>query len=406
VTKLNADGTGLVYSTYFGGAGGEEVINSAGVAGGDTTVNAIALDAAANAYIAGSTTTTGLFVVNPIQAAKRSGSDAFVAKLSGDASAVVYSTYLGGDAFNCANGDDFGTAIAVDAGGNAYVGGRTFSQSNFPITLGRASYLGFADAFIAKVNAQGSALVYSTLLGGSGNAGSVACGEVHQYGEKPTSLTVNADGSLTVGGGGAEVAPFTSGGTYPYASAFPVENPVALSGSGFITTLEPSGARYQFSTVFPGIESVAVNAHGDLYGVGRAGNFLSAGFNTPQPITPNAIQSTDPGPNMAYVARIIRPSAHVRLTVAPASAAAGQPLTLIAQLAGFGGEEGRVTFYDGATALGTVSVAAGATSAALTATHPDPGIRTYTARFTSALIPQGVGSDRFYVPVSLPDTCN
>lgn len=401
IAKLNAAGTGLVFSTYFGGPGGEEVISVEGIAGGDTTINAIALDAANNVYITGSTTATGLPVINPIQAAKRSGSDAFVAKLGPDASAVIYSTYLGGDGHICVEGDDYGTAIAVGPDGSAYVGGRTFSAANFPITTGRTSYLGFSDAFIAKLNSQGSALVYSTLLGGSANAGSLACGEVHQYGEVPTSLTVNVDGSLTVGGRGVEASSYTGNSAY---LNFPLLQPVTLFGSGFITKLDPSGASYKYSIIFPSIESVAVNAFGDLYGVGRTWNFLTTGY--PTLITPGAIQAANPGEFLVYVARIIRPGALVALSFAPTIAIVGEPLTITANLSSFGGEGGQLTFYDGNSLLGSVSVAAGANSATWTATNLEAGIRTFTARFTSALIPQGVGSVRFYVPVSLPDNCN
>ena len=152
VTKLNATGTGLVYSTYFGGSGYDQG-------------NGIAVDSAGNAYVTGFTassnfpTTTGAF-----QTAYGGGSsDAFVTKLNATGTGLVYSTYLGG------SGGDAGTGIAVDSSGNAYVTGNT-NSSNFPATTGafQATFGGYNDAFVTKLNATGTGLVYSTYFGGSG----------------------------------------------------------------------------------------------------------------------------------------------------------------------------------------------------------------------------------------------
>ena len=95
--------------------------------------------------------------------------DAFVSKLNGGGSALVYSTYLGG------SGDDSGNGIAVDSSGNAYVTGGTFS-TDFLTTAGAlqatlgvlCNSCGGVNAFVSKLNGSGSALVYSTYLGGSG----------------------------------------------------------------------------------------------------------------------------------------------------------------------------------------------------------------------------------------------
>jgi len=153
VTKLNAAGSALVYSTFLGGSNG----NSNGSSG-------IAVDASDNAYVTGSTyssnfpTTPGAF-----QTAYGGAWDVFVAKLNATGSALAYSTYLGGSAF------DYGEGIAVDASGNAYVTGAT--PGGFPITPG-AFQTGYGggqfDAFVSKLNASGSVLLYSTYLGGSG----------------------------------------------------------------------------------------------------------------------------------------------------------------------------------------------------------------------------------------------
>src|SRR5206468_3186724 len=119
-----------------------------------------------NAYVAGFTSSTD-FPTTPGAAQTTFGGgveDAFVTKLNPTGSALVYSTYLGGSV------SDRGSAIAVDAAGNAYVTGNT-SSMDFPTTPGTAQTTiggGGEDAFVTKLNATGSALVYSTYLGGSG----------------------------------------------------------------------------------------------------------------------------------------------------------------------------------------------------------------------------------------------
>src|SRR3989442_1243037 len=139
----------LVYSTFLGGSGGDQG-------------NGIAVDAVGNAYVTGSTgssnfpTTAGAF-----QTTLGPGGDAFVTKLNPTGSALVYSTYLGGTGF------DEGFGIALDAAGNTYVTGETFSL-DFPI-LGafQSTSGGDFDSFVTKLNPTGSALVYSTYLGGA-----------------------------------------------------------------------------------------------------------------------------------------------------------------------------------------------------------------------------------------------
>ena len=167
VAKLNPAGSGLVYSTYFGYSA--------------TIAQAIAVDAAGNAYIAGATC-SGLFPVtaNAFQrtyAAQNGGlnyacapvmvwGDAFVTELSPDASTTVYSTYLGGQ------NTDFANGIALDATGNIWVAGGTCSTT-FPVT---ADALQFSNgnecsnvAFLSELNPQApqaqEALIYSTYFG-------------------------------------------------------------------------------------------------------------------------------------------------------------------------------------------------------------------------------------------------
>jgi hypothetical protein len=172
VTKINSTGTALLYSTYLGGSFG-------GVSG-----SGIALDVSGNAYVTGATysndfpVTTGAFqTVTHAPSPSPGGSyisNAFVTKLNATGAALVYSTYLGGTGttINHIEGD-FGTGIAVDGSGDAYVIGYTAS-TNFPVTAGafqtvnNAAAIHSTNAFLTKLNSAGSALLYSTYLGGSG----------------------------------------------------------------------------------------------------------------------------------------------------------------------------------------------------------------------------------------------
>src|SRR5262249_42982187 len=118
--------------------------------------------ASGDALVTGVTRSTNFPTANPLQGANAGGADAFVARLSADGSALVFSTYLGG------SGSDVGYGIAVDpASGDALVTGSTGS-TNFPTANPlQAVYRGFFDVFVTRLNAAGSALVYSTYLGGS-----------------------------------------------------------------------------------------------------------------------------------------------------------------------------------------------------------------------------------------------
>ena len=153
VTKLDATGSGLVYSTYLGGS-------SADFGCG------IAVDGAGSAYVTGGTRSTDFpTTAGAAQTTYAGGFDAFVTKLDATGSGLVYSTYLGG------SDGDVGFGIAVDGAGSAYVTGVTVS-TDFPTTAGavQTTHAGdIADAFVTKLDATGSGLVYSTYLGGSGS---------------------------------------------------------------------------------------------------------------------------------------------------------------------------------------------------------------------------------------------
>jgi pimeloyl-ACP methyl ester carboxylesterase len=155
VAKVNPAGTGLVYAGYIGGSA---IDASSG----------IAVDSAGNAYVTGrtySTEATFPVVGGPDLTFNGGYEDAFVAKVNAAGTGLVYAGYIGGSNY------DEGNDIAVDSAGNTYVMGITYSdQTTFPVAGGPdLTYNGSQDAFMAKVNAAGTGLVYAGYIGGSGN---------------------------------------------------------------------------------------------------------------------------------------------------------------------------------------------------------------------------------------------
>jgi hypothetical protein len=154
ITKIAPSGSALVYSTYLYG----EL---------DDTGNAIAVDAAGNAYVAGQTVSLLFPILDAFQSSKRDLDDAFVVKLNPDATRLVYSSYLGGSRFGHSpgNGSDTGTAIVLDAAGNAYVAGYTQSldlpttpdafQRNLAGGSCDVQDTACGDGFVAKISAGG-----------------------------------------------------------------------------------------------------------------------------------------------------------------------------------------------------------------------------------------------------------
>ena len=225
ITKINAAGNALVYSTYLGGNGG----------GGFENGSSIDVDSAGNAYITGQTSSTNFPTANAIQAAFGGGSpdgDAFVTKINAAGNALVYSTYLGG------SDNDVGADIDVDSSGFAHVAGFTFS-SNFPTANALDATLGGTeDGFVTKLNAAGTAFAYSTYLGGSGI-------------DAANDIAVDAAGNAHVAGGAA-------------STDFPTANPVqaTLNGTGdtFVTKFNPTASALIYSTYFGGSGSERANA--------------------------------------------------------------------------------------------------------------------------------------------------
>jgi PKD repeat protein len=150
VLRLAEAGNVLEYSTFLGTASTDEGYS-------------VAVDSSFSAYVTGRTNGTGFPTLNPFQAARSGGYDAFITKLSALGDALVYSTYLGG------TGNEECRGITVDTAGNAYVIGNTLS-TNFP-TLNplQAARAGNTDLFITKMSAAGNTRVFSTYFGGTGD---------------------------------------------------------------------------------------------------------------------------------------------------------------------------------------------------------------------------------------------
>jgi len=282
VTKLNATGTALVYSTYLGGSGS--------ASGGDFGY-AIGLDSQNNAYLTGATYSTDFPVTcGAFQAANPSttagATTAFVTRLNAAGNALVYSTYLGGNGNNAtpAHGD-VAQAIAVNATGDAYVTGYTYS-SNFPTTdlAFQKDYAGDAtasNAFVTKLNPVGTALEYSTYLGGSGQNGS---------GDYGNGIAIDAAGDAFVTGS-------TASSNFP-ATKGSLQTSLTGSSNAFVTELNPNGTDEVYSTYLGGnssdsAQAIAIDSKGFAY---LAGNTNSTNF----PVTEGVLEGANIGIGQYY----------------------------------------------------------------------------------------------------------
>ena len=257
VTKLNPTGTALVYSTYLGGSGGDGGFG-------------IAVDAAGNAYVTGGTRSTDFpTTASAFQTTIHGGNDAFVTKLNPTGSALVYSTFLGGDG----NADsDWGQGIAVDSTGNAYVTGTTYSR-NFPTTAtafqpafpGGSRFYAY-NAFVTKLNPAGTRLVYSTFLGGSND---------RDGGDVGVGIAVNAAGNAYVTGRTSSLNfPTTAGAFQP---ALRIGIPTDIPTDAFVTKFNPTGSAPVYSTFLGGDyddygRGIALDIAGNAYVAGVTGS--------------------------------------------------------------------------------------------------------------------------------------
>ena len=334
VTKLNATGTALVYSTYLGGdasdfgrgikidssgnayvtgftfspnfpvtpgafqttfqgqedafvtklnSSGSALIYSTYLGGNNLSLGlGIAIDSSENAYITGFTQSTNFpTIAGAFQTSLGGHENAFMTKLNSTGSALIYSTYLGG------NGMDAGIRIAVDGGGNAYIIGNVTS-SNFPTTPGafQTTFRGVECAFVAKINPSlsgPSSLVYSTLL--SGSTGFTL----------GTDITINtSENAYVTGQTQATDFPTTPG-------AFQTTSP-SPKGGAFVTKLNSIGSALIYSTYLGGNNG----DEGDGIAIDNNGNAYIAGATTSMnfPITAGAIQTTLPGVVSAFITKL------------------------------------------------------------------------------------------------------
>lgn len=266
VAKLSSTGQSILYSTFIGG-------NDADSGEG------IAVDTFGNAYVGGQTFSTDFPTLNPIQARFAGERDAFLLKLDAGGTKLLYSTYLGGEAL------DRVSRVVVDKDQNACLTGQTFS-TNFPLVHPLQSVFGGkSDAFIAKVNSAGNALVFSTFLGGSGT-------------DSGWDLALDAMGNI-----------FVVGNTF--SPNLPVVDPIQPQLLGdedvFVAEYAPNGSALVYSTFIGGNDfdnayGIAVDAGGTAYITG--GTYSSTGF----PVSTNTFQSTyggGPDDGDGFVAKVL-----------------------------------------------------------------------------------------------------
>jgi hypothetical protein len=278
VSKFNATGTALMYSTFLGGS-----VDDAGTSG-----EGISVDSEGNAYVTGYTSdidfpvSKGAFQAN---LHSRTSTNAFVTKFNSTGTALLYSTYLGG------GGTDYGYGIAVDKFGYAYLTGQAGS-SDFPVTpdafqgANNATAIMEPNAFVTKLNLTGTALEYSTYLGGSNTA---------------TGKAISLDAS-----GNAYVTGQVESPDFPVtAGAFQVTNKEYTNGfsyDAFVTKINPTGTSLVYSTYLGGSNSkfsgevgygIAVDSSGDAFVTGSTGS-------TDFPVTEGAFQTTNKAYGSAY----------------------------------------------------------------------------------------------------------
>lgn len=261
VAKMRSDGTGLVYATYLGGSG-----NDVG--------SGIGVDSSGAAYVAGSTNSDNFPTASPIQPTRAGLTDAFVTKLSADGSTLVYSTFLGG------TGDDQASDLSLDSSGKAYVTGTTTSSDFRLANALQATFGGGTDGFVAVVDSAGSSLVYSTYLGGSGQ-------------DSPRAITVD-------GLGNAYLTGQTSSLNYPEVN--PIQTPL-LGTDAFVSIINPLGSALTFSSFLGGggLESgngIAIDSTGAIYLIGSS-------TSTDFPIILGDFQTSSGGGTDAFIAKIL-----------------------------------------------------------------------------------------------------
>ena len=232
----------LAFASYLGGSG-------------DDYAHAVAVDSSGCAYVVGETGSWNFPTQGPAQQSMAGDTDVFVTKWNAAGTGIVYATYIGG------RGRDVATGVAVNAAGNAYVTGFTYS-GDFPISGGalRSGFAGASKAFAFKLNPSGNALVYATFLGGSGD-------------DYAAGIAVDSSGEAHIAGYTASVDfPVTQGAFQPYYGGGYYD--------GFFAKLNAGGSALLYATYLGGMENdtaagVALDPSGNIYVAGQtqSGNF-------------------------------------------------------------------------------------------------------------------------------------
>jgi len=295
VTAFEVPSFAIAYSTYLGGSA-EEASALIG--------QAIAVDASGHAHLTGPTQSLDFPIAGAFAPALSGASDAYVAKLTPDGAALVYATYLGG------GGDDAGLGIAVGPDGRAHLTGRT-NSTDFPTTPGafQPALAGGADAFVASLTPDGDDLVHASYLGGSGS-------------DLARAIAVDARGAAVIAGA-------TRSADFPVRNAF---QPALAGGiDAFVTRVAPAGDALEWSTYLGGGDDenpanttwgVAIDAAGAVVVVGTTS---SSDFPLVQPVM------TYRGSRDAFVAKL---------------AASGSTLLFSTLLGGSGGDTARDVAVD------------------------------------------------------------
>ena len=255
----------LVYSTYLGGSNHEQ-----------STYSPIAVDSAGNAVVVGHTQSSDFPLINPING-NYIGFEAFITKFN-PAGSPVFSTFFGGT-----NQDDV-HAVALDLDGNIYITGQTWSE-DFPVVNAFQNTLNNGlDAFVTKLTPDGSSIIYSTYLGGSG-----------YFGDAATDIAVNKQGSAYIVGS-------TNAMDFPLVDA--VQDTMKGVRDLYVAAFSPDGSTLIYSTYLGGSDNeawpsadIAVDVNDNIY---VSGSTKSDDF----PTTPNSFQQHHAGNEDTFVAKI------------------------------------------------------------------------------------------------------
>jgi hypothetical protein len=267
VAKLNAKGNALLFSTYLGGSGTDEA-------------SGISVDESGNIYITGKTNSTDLPTTQGAFQRSYSGIalDVFVAKINPAGNALLFSTYIGSGGYEATS------SICLDREGNSFITGTTYSQT-FPTTSGafQRTIKGSDEIFVAKLNPSGSALIYSTFIGGRGS-------------DQGARIKVDSAGNVLLTGS-------TSSSDFPVTTgSFQTLKGLGDTEDAFVTKLNSDGSRLLYASYLGGSGAdgafdIEVDPYGSAYVCGVT---LSPDF----PVTPGAFQTKLVGSEDGFIAKI------------------------------------------------------------------------------------------------------